>query len=268
MNNPLWGTRREVVLSVTLVAFASAAIAAAQWRTYGAAPAADPLVIEEEKVTFGRGGDVHLGPAAAPLFTLEVGSPSDPVGTGGEIALPEAIFAGVGSGIGHGSAYSAGGAGFTFGADVGNGSRPRRTSSGGGGGVGGGGGGFGFGGGAWGGVSGSAARPASTGAGAAVATRPFGSGAPKLARETFGSAGGAASAGRPGVSAGFSSSAPGIEAASLGIKVSGLDSVAPPGLQGDPAPRGPGSAPTPEPVTLLLVGLGAAALYGARRHFV
>ena len=272
MNNPLWGTRREVILSVTLVAFASAAIAAAQWRTYSAAPAADPLVIEEEKVTFGRGGDLQLGPAAAPLFTLEVGSPSDPAGTGGEVALPEAIFAGVGRGIGHGSAsYSAGGAGFTFGADVGNGSRPRRSSSGGGSGVGGGGGGFGFGGGAWGGVSGSAARPTSTGASTAVAARPFGSGAPapKLARETFGSAGGAASAGRPGDSAGFSSSAPGIEAASLGIKVSGLDSVAPAaGPQGDPAPRGPGSAPTPEPVTLLLVGLGAAALYGARRHFV
>jgi hypothetical protein len=268
MNNPLWGTRREVVLSVTLVAFASAAIAAAQWRTYGAAPAADPLVIEEKRVTFGRGGDVHLGPAAAPLFTLEVGSSSDPVGTGGEVALPEAIFAGVGNGNGYGSASYAGGtAGFTFGADVGHAARPRRSSSGGGGGgVGGGGGGFGFGGGAWGGVSGAAARPTSTGAGAAVAARPFGSGAPKLARETFGSAGGAASAGSPGVSgspgasAGFSSSAPGIEAASLGIKVSEL--------QGDPAPRGPGSAPTPEPVTLLLVGLGAAALYGARRHFV
>ena len=271
MNNPLWGTRREVILSLTLVAFASAAIAAAQWRTFGAAPAADPLVIEEEKPTFGRGGDLQIGPAAAPLFTLELGSPSAPVGTGGEVALPEAIFAGVGSGNGYGSAArSASGSGFTFGADVGNGSRPRRSSSGGGSGVGGGGGGFGFGGGAWGGVSGSAARPTSTGASAAVAARPFGSsGAPKLARETFGSAAGAASAGRPGDSAGFSSSAPGIEAAALGIKVSGLDSVAPAvGPKGDTAPRGPGSAPTPEPVTLLLVGLGAAALYGARRHFV
>ena len=261
MNNPLWGTRREVVLSLTLVAFASAAIAAAQWRTYGAAPAADPLVIEEEKVTFGRGGDLQLGPAAAPLFTLEVGSPSDPVGSGGEIALPGAIFAGVGSGNGYGSASYSAGAGFTFGADVGSGSKPRRSSSGSGSGVGGGGGGgFGFGGGAWGGVSGSAARPTSTGASAAVAVRSSGNGAPKLARETFGSAGGGASAGKPGDSPGFSSSAPGIEAAALGIKVSEL--------QGDAAPRSPGSAPTPEPVTLLLVGLGAAALYGARRHFV
>jgi hypothetical protein len=279
MSNPLWGTRREVIVSVTLVAFASAAIAAAQWRTRGAAPAADPLVMEDAKGTLGRGGDVQLGPAAAPLFTLEVGSPSVPVGTGGEVGLPEGFFAGGGSG-GHGSAsYSAGGsAGFRFGADVGNKARPRRSSSGGGGSGVGGGFGFGGGGGAWGGVSGSASTPASTAASAGTAIKSATRAsttvpAPKLGQQTFGSTGGTASGNGGGSAAGSQAGYPSQAAgASFTFKVGepGLSPAAPGLIAGDPAPdaKGPGSAPTPEPVTLLLVGLGAAALYGARRHFV
>jgi hypothetical protein len=261
MNNPLWGTRREVVLSVALVAFASAAIAAAQWRTHGAAPAAEPLIIEETKKIFGRGGDVQLGAAAAPLFTAEVGSGTELVAAGGEIVLAGAIFGGDGNANYRSASYSAGGAGFTFGAG-GSGSKPRRSSNGGGSGVGGGFG-FGGGGGAWGGVSGSAARSTTAPASPrAAAVRAEKAPAPKLGRQ-------ASNSGAPSV--GFSSSAPGPDTgAPLGLTPNGNPNVVVPvsGLVGDPAPRGPGSAPTPEPMTLLLVGIGAAALYGARRHFV
>jgi hypothetical protein len=260
MSNPLWGTRREVVLSVGLVAFASAAIAAAQWRTHGATPAADPLVIEETKGIFGRGGDVQLRAAAAPLFTVEVGSGTDPVATGGDVLLPGAIFGGDGSANYRSASYAAGGSGFTFGAG-GSGSKPRRSSNGGGSSGVGGGFGFGGGGGGWGGVSGSAARSTTTpGSPRATAVRAEKAPAPKLGRQ-------ASNSGSP--SAGFSSSAPGPDTgAPLGVTVNPTVVVPVSGLVGDPAPRGPGSAPTPEPVTLLLVGLGAAALYGARRHFV
>jgi hypothetical protein len=110
----------------------------------------------------------------------------------------------------------------------------------------GGGGGFG-GGGGWGGVSGTA--PA-TNAGRTGSTRA--AGAPGQNR-----------ASRPGGGSG-SNGAPagGAVAATPGVVTGGVIATAPLG----PVGSSPGPSPTPEPLTLLLVGSGLAGLYGARKH--
>jgi hypothetical protein len=112
-----------------------------------------------------------------------------------------------------------------------------------------GGGGIGGGGGAWGGASGTAStkgpNSASTSGSARAANAP---------RQSSGSARGAAG----------TASAPGLAVAVATPAAINTPVIG--GLATGPLGDSPGPSPTPEPLTLLLVGSGLAGLYGVRKH--
>jgi hypothetical protein len=295
MSHPIKGNRRrDVALAVTLLAFATAAIAAAHWGAASHADESDALLLGDDDDraigTSGRSSDIQLGPAVSPLFTA-AGPTSAPMpeSSGDEVPLPEAIVAG-GAASGHGFAsYHSAGAlaapSYAFGS--GAASRARRGSSGGSGGFGGSLGGMSMGG-AWGGVSGTAQNTTrgpsavsasvltrATGGGPAAAappaSRPSGrpdsgtGSAPAVAGVTGGDDGPAGVAGFTGGDDGPAA----LAGETVTGFVAGTEGAVPGDLapaQGDPG--SPGPAPTPEPLTLMLVGMGAAGLYGLRRHLV
>lgn len=128
--------------------------------------------------------------------------------------------------------------------------RNARSASGGSGAFGGGGGGFG--GGGWGGVSGTDREEGR----ASVAQ------APRPARTTTRSGSSGGGGGATVATAGAGPAVVTLPAAASPVAVAAV------GQQGVASPLGssPGTSPTPEPLTLLLVGSGLAGLYGARKH--
>lgn len=112
-----------------------------------------------------------------------------------------------------------------------------------------GGGGGSGGGGGWGGVSGTAPGRGNT---ASSANRAAGS-----ARTAAPGSGARPGGGSSGASAGDAAALPGATGAVLATSVIAT---------GPLGNNSPGTSPTPEPLTLLLVGTGLAGLYGARKH--
>jgi hypothetical protein len=262
MRHPILGTlRKDLVLAFTILAFATVAIAAAQWTAHHQKDAAVLALGDDQG--FGskaEAADVQLGSASSPLFTSASATASPALEPTGDLPVPHFTLASAAAS--HDTAVHQGG-GFVFGSSAGD-TRAHSTS---GSGVGGGGGLFGGGmsmGGAWGGVSGTAAaKTSATGTSkptvaAAVKTRTTG--------------GGPSSAAQSHASETAQATAPAFTGAEPVHPGTGGELPDAPhngggGHGNEPEPHGPGGpAPVPEPVTLLLVGIGAVAVYGLRRY--
>src|SRR5687768_1973231 len=138
MRHPMMGTlRRDLVLAVTLVAVATAALAAA---AHWSAPpkAAATIAGSDQKIgTSKTPGDIQLGTVVSPLFTEARRMTVAETPFDGDVALPAAAAEGIETASYHAAGAGAdagGGNAFAFGS-----SRPRASSSGGSGGFGGGG---------------------------------------------------------------------------------------------------------------------------------
>lgn len=244
-------TRQSVIVAVLLLAVGALAAAAAHVSRSGTARSDIALL------------DPIPDRAPASLGTPDVRTVA-PLFAAGSTAARTARITGEGAGGSLGQALtgsrrfnlvpenrSGGSSGFRDFAGERTRNRSARSASGGGSRAFGGGGG-GFGGGGWGGVSGTDRQEGR----APVAQ------APRAARTTTrsGSSGG-------GGGATVANAGAGPAVVTLPATASPA-AVAAAGQQGVATPLGssPGTSPTPEPLTLLLVGSGLAGLYGARKH--
>jgi hypothetical protein len=260
--------RRDLIAAGMLLAFATIAMAAAQWGTF--LPGEPATLTGEKDVAFMGDVDHRLPSASAdaprvPMFTTG----GSPVADGALPAdsvlppLPEVAAA---------SATTAGGLGTVAPAEnwhapAGFGSGERSpflrgasSSSSGVGSIAGMGGG-----GAWGGVSGTGTTKETIVAGASsriVAAAP-------AARSNGGSSNGSSGGSRPAASSGpaFSAHAAAPVAAAAFQHASGPPLGDPaPGVGAGNAHDTPSSAPTPEPLSFILVGVGLAGIYAVRKH--
>jgi hypothetical protein len=281
MRHPILGTlRKDLVLAFTILAFATVAIAAAQWTAHHKKDAAVLALGDDQG--FGskaEAADVQLGSASSPLFTSASPTASPALEPTGDLPVPHFTLASAAAP--HDAAVHQGG-GFVFGTSTSD-TRAYSSSSAG---AGGSGGSFGGGmslGGAWGGVSGTAAakttatgtsKPAAAAA-AAVKTKTTGGGpssaAQSNAAETAQATAPAFTGGEPvhpGTGGELPDAPPHNGDGGHGNEPEPHNGgPGGPGGPGGGGPGGPGGpAPIPEPVTLLLVGIGGVAVYGMRRY--
>ncbi len=244
-------TRQSVIVVVLLLAVGALAAAAAHVSRSGAArgdiPLLDPMSDRSAKEIITS--DIQ---ASAPLF----GAGSVQRFASGSSGVAGAFVPGAAADARRFNlvAENRRGGSSSFRDFVGERSRSGNPRNGSGGSAAFGGGGGSGGGGGWGGVSGTAPGRGNTASSANLAA-----GSPRTAAPASGARPGGGSGGAP---AGEAAALPGATGGVLatGVLATGVLATAPLGS------NSPSTSPTPEPLTLLLVGTGLAGLYGARKH--
>jgi hypothetical protein len=269
--------RRSLALTGPLVAVATVAITAATWHATSRDAVTGAADVDRILGTESEPADIQLRSGASPFFTTTGALATVETGWHGDVAMPVAILAGGGAGLAHRPWTGFTGSGAPAFTPASGGSRPHNTASGGrssfgnaisgmsmsGGGPGGASGTAGKGGAA----TASKASPASSPAQRAIGGAPsaqHGTSSPAHATATETASHDA------DVAAAAPDTAHAIDPAAAPVFHDAAGPAAPVvgGAVHQQAGPHPSPASTPEPVTMVLVGIGAVALYRLRRYLV